>query len=82
MRLRDKVTTRKGFSIELPFVCKQDDCRILIAKGTMGEICGIRKFDEITIRDVEVKFELSKGISLFLSKIVPQDVEIVKDGKK
>lgn len=76
MKLRDVVKTKRGYFVDLPCIEKKDDCKLLIEKGSSGKICSIACYENQS--EIELEFELAKGIYLRIGKINPSDISIEK----
>lgn len=72
MELRDKIKTRKGYSIDIGPINYIDDCHLFIEAGTVGQICEIEKVNDV--KRIGIKIPLTTGVYIYIEKLNENDI--------
>ena len=77
MELRDKIKTRKGYSINMGPIANIDDCRLFIESGTEGQICKIENVSGE--KRIGIKIPLATGVCLHIEKLNENDIILLRE---
>ena len=77
MELRDKIKTRKGYSINMGPIAHINDCRLFIESGTEGQICEIEKVNDV--KRIGIKMPLTTGVCIHIEKLNENDIILIRE---